>query len=114
MKKLILLPLLTLLACQSFDCKFWRLHSLPTSETGSYAIESGKTPEDVLKALSEPLKKGSRQLPEGPFWGPQEGLASVIGFGATYREWNLAVTKCLHLPRLVEREMVLGYGFGVA
>ncbi len=88
MKKLIsFLILFSLVGCQSFDSKFWMLHSLSPSENGFFEVKRRKMRKDILKTLGEPLQKGLHKLPEEPFMGPQEGLQSVIREGTTYEEW---------------------------
>ena len=44
--------------------------------------------EEVVRLLGEPDKKTDAVIPNGPFWGPQEYLTSILHANAPYEEWQ--------------------------
>lgn len=48
----------------------------------------GRTREDLARSLGLPDKKLAATFPTGPFWGPQEKLASKLSPGQAYEEWQ--------------------------
>ncbi|MFH1201306.1 MAG: hypothetical protein V1674_00230 [Candidatus Omnitrophota bacterium] len=53
-----------------------------------YQIKNGMSREQVISQLGQPFEKRIHTLPAGPFWGPQEGLASILKPGAKFEEWG--------------------------
>ena len=55
----------------------------PTSE-----IQAGQTRDEVTAAAGDPDEIDEFTLPDKPFFGPQEGLASVLPAGTLAEEWR--------------------------
>jgi len=56
--------------------------ALPTAEFGE-----GASKADVIASLGEPDQIQEFVLPDEPFFGPQEGLASLLLAGTIVEEW---------------------------
>ena len=50
-------------------------------------IEDGMSREQVRERMAVPETRRDATLPEGPFWGPQEGLEKVIPPQTSFEEW---------------------------
>lgn len=55
---------------------------IPPSELGP-----GLSKDEVLESLGEPDQIQDFVLPEGPFFGPQEGLINLLPAGTVVEEW---------------------------
>lgn len=53
-------------------------------------IEIGQTRQEVITAAGMPDEVVEFKIPDGPFFGPQEGLAGVLDAGTTVEEWRYA------------------------
>lgn len=51
-------------------------------------IEVGQTQAEVVAALGEPDEVSEFTLPDEPFFGPQEGLVSLVPAGTFVLEWR--------------------------
>ena len=51
------------------------------------ALEVGTTSQQIVELLGEPDERREGEVPAGPYWGPSEGLASILAAGAAYHEW---------------------------
>ncbi len=56
---------------------------------GKFAkVQRGLSRLEVEKLVGEPNATRNDVVPDRPYWGPTEGLASVIGNHAPYEEWQ--------------------------
>ena len=74
LRRLSLLLLLSLTACTDV-------------ETQLAQVKPGLSKSEVQDLLGEPEQAYVSMLPEGYFFGPQEGLADLISPGERYEEW---------------------------
>jgi hypothetical protein len=51
-------------------------------------IQAGQTRDEVVAAVGEPDEVDEVTLPSEPFFGPQEGLASLLPAGTRVEEWR--------------------------
>ena len=51
-------------------------------------VQRGLSRLEVKKLIGEPNATRSDIVPDRPYWGPTEGIASVIGNNAPYEEWQ--------------------------
>lgn len=54
----------------------------------SRQIQVGQTRDEVIAAVGEPDEITEFTLPDEPFFGPQEGLASLLAAGTPVEEWH--------------------------
>ncbi len=54
-------------------------------------VQPGFSRDQVTKLLGAPYLKREGSVPDRPYWGPQEGLLSIIGPNALYEEWQYQV-----------------------
>jgi len=54
-------------------------------------VQHGLSRDQVTKLLGDPYLKKEGSVPDRPYWGPQEGLLSIIGPNASYEEWQYQV-----------------------
>lgn len=50
-------------------------------------IEPGLSKGDVARILGDPSEVNEFVMPDGPFFGPQEGLTGLVPVGQTVEEW---------------------------
>jgi hypothetical protein len=51
-------------------------------------IEIGQTRQEVITAAGKPDAIAEFTIPDEPFFGPQEGLASLLDAGTIVEEWR--------------------------
>lgn len=51
-------------------------------------VRVSETREHVRELLGEPDGLERSHVPEGIFWGPTEGLSSILGPGVPYEQWQ--------------------------
>lgn len=54
-------------------------------------LEAGQTRAQVRSEAGEPDTIRDLTLPDEPFWGPQEGLATILRAGTLVEEWQYEV-----------------------
>ena len=77
--KYFIILLLTLIFvgfnCSSFDENF-------------YKVQTGHSRDQVRLLLGDPNLRIDGIVRQKDYWGPQEGLESIIGTGMPYEEWQ--------------------------
>ena len=50
-------------------------------------VKVGSSRKSVADALGSPDKRSHHTLPDGPYYGPGEGLAALLKPGESFEEW---------------------------
>ncbi len=50
-------------------------------------LSPGCPATEVMAELGDPTRRGEFQMPEGPFWGPAEGITNLVEPGTDVEEW---------------------------
>lgn len=50
-------------------------------------LSPGRPATEVMAELGDPTRRGEFQMPEGPFWGPAEGITNLVEPGTDVEEW---------------------------
>ncbi len=81
----VIFGILVILAVGYF---FIREHAVPEFCDTFREVRIADTREGILALLGEPEVQERSQVPNGPYWGPTEGLLSILGHGAPYEQWK--------------------------
>jgi hypothetical protein len=57
------------------------------SKNDQREIEAGFSKEEVTRILGDPDQLNEFAMPDGPFFGPQEGLTGLVPAGGLVEEW---------------------------
>lgn len=66
----------------------WLAAACSTASDAPEAIQAGQTRDQVRAAAGEPDEIVEFTLPDGPFFGPQEGLVNLVPSGSPIEEWQ--------------------------
>jgi hypothetical protein len=50
-------------------------------------VEVGSSPGSIMELLGSPDERSQHRLPDGPYYGPSEGLVALLKPGDPFEEW---------------------------
>lgn len=82
-----MIPWVSKTVTMAFGCVALLITSTGCPNNASRHIETGQTRDEVI-SVGKPDEIAEFTVPDGPFFGPQEGLANILGQGTIVEEWR--------------------------